>query len=85
MRPASCFPLLILVGGLAVGQAIPAEYDGEEITIGFNSNYLLDYYRLFQNGTAIKMELKDANSQIRMEPAEPTAAAPVSIIMPMRI
>ena len=58
-------------------ETIPAEYDGEEITIGFNSDYLLDYYRLFQNGTAIKMELKDGNSQIRMEPAEPTAAAPV--------
>ncbi len=66
-------------------EAIPAEYDGEEITIGFNSNYLLDYYRLFQNGTAIKMELKDGNSQIRMQPAESIEAAPVSIIMPMRI
>lgn len=66
-------------------ETIPAEYDGEEITVGFNSNYLLDYYRLFQNGTAIKMELKDGDSQIRMQPAEPTDAAPVSIIMPMRI
>src|SRR5205823_640671 len=45
-------------------ETIPAEYEGEEITIGFNSNYLLDYYRLFQNGSLIKMELKDANSQI---------------------
>jgi hypothetical protein len=31
------------------------------------------------------MELKDGNSQIRMEPAEPTAVAPVSIIMPMHL
>jgi DNA polymerase III subunit beta len=66
-------------------ETIPAEFEGEEITIGFNGAYLLDYYRLFQNGTAIKMELKDANSQVRMQPAEPTEPAPVSIIMPMRI
>jgi len=66
-------------------ETIPAEYDGEELTIGFNSNYLLDYYRLFQNGAAVKMELKDANSQIRMQPAEATEDAPISIIMPMRI
>jgi len=31
------------------------------------------------------MELKDGNSQIRMQPAESIEAAPVSIVMPMRI
>jgi len=31
-------------------ETIPAEYDGEEITIGFNSNYLLDYYRSSKTG-----------------------------------
>jgi hypothetical protein len=39
MRPASCFPLLILVGGLAVGQAIPAEYDGVLKSLGKQGDF----------------------------------------------
>ncbi len=66
-------------------ETVPAEYEGDEITIGFNSNYLLDYCRLFQNGTAIKMELKDANSQIRLQPAQSTDTTPVAIVMPLKL
>ena len=39
MRPASCFPLLILLGGLVAGQAIPAEYDGVLKSLGKQGDF----------------------------------------------
>src|SRR6185295_11024940 len=39
MRPASCFPVVVLFAGLAVGQAIPAEYDGVLKALGKQGDF----------------------------------------------
>src|SRR6476620_8861847 len=39
MRTTACFPLLILFGGLAAAQAIPAEYDGVLKALGKQGDF----------------------------------------------
>src|SRR5512140_1205996 len=39
MRTTSCFPVVLLFAGLAIGQAIPAEYDGVLKTLGKQGDF----------------------------------------------
>jgi DNA polymerase-3 subunit beta len=66
-------------------EAIPVEFEGEEITIGFNSKYLIDYYNLIDGDSSVKMAFKDGNSQVLLTPAAAGAMNTFGIIMPMRV
>ena len=39
MRTTCCFPVILLCAGLAIGQAIPAEYDGVLKTLGKQGDF----------------------------------------------
>ena len=58
------------------------EYTGEDITIGFNSRYLLDALTA-QTGEQIVLEMKDGMSPGVVRSFEEEGA--LCVIMPMRI
>ena len=65
-------------------ETVAAEYDGVEVTIGFNAQYLLDF--LLTAGTdRISIELKNAESQGVFRPAGDTPTDHCYIVMPMRL
>ena len=66
--------------------SIETAYNGESVTIGFNSAYLLDFLK--NAGSAeIRLEFKDAQSAGQMRPDEPSDSEYKYryIVMPMRI
>ena len=65
--------------------SIEIDYTGELITIGFNSQYLLDF---FKNADAdqVRLEFKDAQSAGQLRPDIPDAELKYRyVVMPMRI
>ncbi|HET7746156.1 MAG TPA: DNA polymerase III subunit beta [Vicinamibacteria bacterium] len=65
-------------------ESLAAEYDGQGVEIGFNSQYLLDF--LGVAGTeAVKLELKDHESQGMLRPAGDAATDYRYVVMPMRL
>ena len=66
--------------------SIETSYDGETITIGFNSAYLVDFLK--NAGTPeVRLEFKDSQSAGQMRPEEPSDSEFKYryIVMPMRI
>ena len=63
-------------------ESLEVEYAGEEITIGFNSRYLLDALTA-QTGEQIVLEMKDGMSPGVVRSLEEDGA--LCVIMPMRI
>jgi DNA polymerase-3 subunit beta len=64
--------------------SIEAPYDGEVMTIGFNSVYLVDFLKAA--GTSeVRLELKDSQSAGQLRPAEGDDYKYRYIVMPMRI
>ena len=65
-------------------ETFAAEYSGEQVDIGFNAQYLLDF--LAAAGTdAISLELKDHESQGLFRPHGESATDYRYIVMPMRL
>lgn len=66
-------------------ETVPGEYEGPELDIGFNAQYLLDFLRVIgQNEVAF--ELKDAKSAGELRPAgEGVKDQYRYVVMPMRI
>lgn len=66
-------------------ETVPAEYQGPELEIGFNAQYLLDFLRaVSQNQVAF--ELKDQKSAGELRPAGEEAKGDYRyVVMPMRI
>jgi DNA polymerase III subunit beta len=66
-------------------ETIPVEYDGEDVEIGFNAQYLLDFLRSVE-GSEVEFHFKDSNSAGELRPH---AGAPNTVyryvVMPMRI
>ncbi len=66
-------------------ETIPVEYEGADIEIGFNAQYLLDFLRSV-DGSEIEFRFKDSNSAGELRPH---AGAPETVyryvVMPMRI
>jgi DNA polymerase III subunit beta len=66
-------------------ETIPIEYDGSDVEIGFNAQYLLDFLRSV-DGEEIELHFKDGNSAGEMRPR---TSAPDTVyryvVMPMRI
>lgn len=66
-------------------ESIPAEYNGADVEIGFNAQYLLDFLRAVQDDT-VSFHFRDPHSAGEMRPG--TAAEGSNyryVIMPMRI
>ncbi len=64
-------------------ESLPIEYDGETVEIGFNAQYLLDF--LSAVGTDdIVLELRDAESQGLLRPADDPEGRYRYVVMPMR-
>jgi DNA polymerase-3 subunit beta len=63
----------------------PPDAAGEvAVSIGFNSNFILDALGSIESDQAI-MTFKDANSQVMILPASPTTIDVANVVMPMRI
>jgi len=70
-----------------IGEArdkISAEYEGEELAIGFNSQYLLDFLTTARS-EKIRIELKDENSAVLMKPEGEDEIQYLYVLMPMKI
>jgi DNA polymerase-3 subunit beta len=66
-------------------ESVPSEYQGPDIEIGFNAQYLLDFLRAIPQDH-VAFELKDQKSAGEMRPAgEPVADQYRYVVMPMRI
>jgi DNA polymerase III subunit beta len=66
-------------------ETIPVDYSGEDIEIGFNAQYLLDFLRAVDQ-SEIEFHFKDANSAGELRPHGGTPDTVYRyIVMPMRI
>jgi DNA polymerase-3 subunit beta len=64
---------------------VPSEYNGPDIEIGFNAQYLLDFLRAISQDS-VAFELKDQKSAGEMRPAGDGIADQYRyVVMPMRI
>ena len=70
-----------------IGEArdkVIVEYKGNEIEIGFNSQYLLDFLTA-SKAKKIQFELKDENSAVLLKPATDDDIQYLYVLMPMKI
>ena len=70
-----------------IGEArdkVEAEYEGEEIEIGFNSQYLLDFLTATKS-EKIYFDLKDENSAVLMRAETEDDMKYIYVLMPMKI
>jgi DNA polymerase III subunit beta len=65
-------------------ESVPSEYQGPDIEIGFNANYLLDFLRAIPQDH-VAFELKDQKSAGEMRPAGDVTDQYRYVVMPMRI
>ena len=66
-------------------ETVPSEYQGPDLEIGFNANYLLDFLRAIPQDH-VAFELKDQKSAGEMRPAGDGIADQYRyVVMPMRI
>jgi DNA polymerase-3 subunit beta len=65
-------------------EAIQTEYNGEEIDIGFNAQYLQDFLNVIGDGS-VAFEFKDGNSQAQLRPADGGDYEYKYVVMPMRL
>lgn len=59
-------------------------YEGEELTIGFNAQYLLDFLNVVEDSEVV-LEMKDEASQGLLKPAEKHDYSYLYVVMPMRL
>jgi DNA polymerase-3 subunit beta len=65
-------------------ESIEVEYDGAEVEIGFNAQYLMDFLNVQSEGS-ISFEFKDGNAAAQMRPTDAGDYDYKYIVMPMRI
>ncbi|MDD8020271.1 MAG: DNA polymerase III subunit beta [Acidobacteriota bacterium] len=63
---------------------VDVEYQGEDLEIGFNSQYLLDFL-LTLSCAKVRMEIKDENSAVLMKPEPEENGVYLYVLMPMKI
>ena len=49
-------------------ETLEVAYSGKEITVGFDSSYLLDFLNALGNEDEVRLELRDANSSVQIRP-----------------
>ncbi|KPJ70198.1 hypothetical protein AMJ44_00310 [candidate division WOR-1 bacterium DG_54_3] len=70
-----------------IGEArdkLDVNYEGENLEIGFNSQYLLDFLSVVKTDS-VKFELKDENSAVLMRPEAEQEMKFICVLMPMKI
>lgn len=66
-------------------ETLPVDYQGEEVSIGFNARYVLDFLNAIAS-ESVRLELNDPLSPGLFLPHEPTAEEEYfCVIMPMRV
>ncbi len=65
-------------------ETIQTDYNGEEVDIGFNAQYLQEFLNVVGDG-AVAFEFKDGNSQAQLRPAEGGDYEYKYVVMPMRL
>ncbi len=65
-------------------ETIGTEYSGEDVEVGFNAKYLLDFLSVVGSDRVV-IELKDEVSQGVLHPAGDEASKYTYVVMPMRI
>jgi DNA polymerase-3 subunit beta len=63
-------------------EAVPVDYQGDSLEVGFNVSYLLDVLGVL-SGEQVKLSLSDPNSSALLE--ESDAGDSVYVVMPMRL
>jgi len=70
-----------------IGEArdkVDVDYKGENLEIGFNSQYLLDFLATV-SAENIRFELKDTNSSVLMKPEVEEEIEYIYVLMPMKL
>ena len=70
-----------------IGEArdkVDVDYKGQEMEIGFNSQYILDFLTTVK-AENILFELKDENSAVLLKPADDDYVKYLYVLMPMKI
>jgi DNA polymerase III subunit beta len=70
-----------------IGEArdrLAVEYKGQDLEIGFNAQYLLDFLTAVGSEKVV-FEIKDENSAVLLRPEAEEAIATVYVLMPMKI
>ncbi len=70
-----------------IGEArdkVDIDYKGEDLEIGFNSQYLLDFLATV-SGETVRFELKDTNSSVLMKPEAEEDIEYLYVLMPMKL
>jgi len=65
-------------------ESVLTEYQGEDVEIGFNAQYLQDFLNVIGPGQ-VAFEFKDANSQAQLRPVTDDGCDYKYIVMPMRL
>lgn len=65
-------------------EMLPVEYEGPDIAVAFNAQYLMDFFSVIQDGD-ILVELKDGNSQTQLRAKDAGEYDFRYIVMPMRL
>ena len=63
---------------------VDIDYSGEDLEIGFNSQYLLDFLSTVSS-ERVRFELKDTNSSVLMKPEAEEEIKHIYVIMPMKL
>lgn len=63
---------------------LPVDYQGKDLEIGFNSQYLLDFLGTVTADRVI-FEIKDENSAVLIKPESETRGVYLYVLMPMKI
>ncbi len=70
-----------------IGEArdrLDVEYKGQDIEIGFNSQYLLDFLTAVTS-ERVTFEIKDENSAVLLKPEGEEELKNIYVLMPMKI
>ena len=66
-------------------EVLDTSYQDEPMQIGFNYQYLLEFFKVIGEGGKVSLELKDEQSAGQFRPAEQGAYRYRYVVMPMRI
>jgi len=66
------------------GEDISIEYSGPPILVGFNAQYLVEFFNVVQDGNVF-FDFKDGNSQVQLRPAVDGGYDFRYVVMPMRL
>lgn len=66
------------------GESLPADYSGPSLAIGFNAQYLLDFFNVIQDEKVL-FDFKDGNSQVQIMSNNDPEYDFRYIVMPMRL